>query len=422
MQHVLFVHGTGVRCAEYAATMAVLSEQIGLKGCHLHGCLWGDDYGAQLGQSLSVPLYAQSKALDRGDNDPLEEWARLLLDPFVEIRLVANTSPAETNPFANAQVELAAIARLPVVTARLEADSVVLHLETDEAGITISGASLTALAESAAELRDLSETTDALTRVCNAVGGGTEGNEFAAELAARAIVAGWLLRGEINGLVQPGGDARDSVVGWLARELGASTSQHKAILGSARAAALWPLRNIAGTVGMFALRATAWGTARYRKSLADASSLRIGDILLYQARGEHIRARILDAIRDIGRPVTVIAHSLGGIAAVDLLVKSPHSSVRGLITVGSQAPFLYEIGALTSLERGMTLPSTFPPWLNIFDRNDLLSFMAEPVFPSSDVHDQEVISGQPFPIAHSAYWTQRDFWQAFVTFSNRLQP
>jgi hypothetical protein len=419
MSDVLFVHGTGVRGNEYKETMATLAQQRGLDGWRLHGCLWGDDLGAQLGQARSVPLYAQSKALE-SDTDALQDWTCLLQDPFIEIRIVGSAPSAEHNPFEAAAPEPKAVTRLSAVASRLREPALVLIFGAEPAITTVSGKSLEALAESAAELRDLPGLRDALLRAAALAQGRSEGDDIAAELAARAIVAGWLLRGDANGLAAPDGAGRDAVVSWLSVELGASTEQSKSLLSNATAALLWPLRKLGGTAGTLALRAGKWGAARYRKSLTDASSLRIGDILLYQARGAPIRARIAESIRAIGRPVVLMAHSLGGIAAVDLLVESAGLPVRGLITVGSQAPFLYEIGALASMEPGTALPGTFPPWLNVFDRNDLLSFMAKPIFNSPTVRDEEVVSGQPFPIAHSAYWVQIKFWKAFSTFTDGL--
>ncbi len=113
----------------------------------------------------------------------------------------------------------------------------------------------------------------------------------------------------------------------------------------------------------------------------------------------------------------LLAHSLGGVACVDLLVKEHIESVSLLITVGSQAPFLYEIGALNSLLYGERLPKNFPPWLNIYDQRDLLSYICGPVFPRTEtpLWDVPVDSKQPFPRAHSAYWTNVAVWKTIVS-------
>ena len=71
--------------------------------------------------------------------------------------------------------------------------------------------------------------------------------------------------------------------------------------------------------------------------------------------------------------------------------------------MGSQSPLLYELGALRSLKRGQPLPSAFPPWINLYDPNDLLSYVAEKLFPGR-VNDIKVQSGELPLAAHSAYW------------------
>jgi predicted alpha/beta hydrolase family esterase len=103
----------------------------------------------------------------------------------------------------------------------------------------------------------------------------------------------------------------------------------------------------------------------------------IGDILLYQAKGEDIRGVIQEKITKLEDDVFVLAHSLGGIACFELMTERELPNVKGLITAGSQAPLLYELGALTKLRQPARLPSRFPPWLNLCDQNDLLSYCAD---------------------------------------------
>ena len=110
----------------------------------------------------------------------------------------------------------------------------------------------------------------------------------------------------------------------------------------------------------------------------------------------------------------LLTHSLGGIAAVDLLAAQSLPSVRLLVTVGSQAPFLYEIGALWSLAHSDPLPAHVPAWLNIYDPRDLLSYVGAPLFPGR-IEDVEVNNRQPFPQSHSAYWANPKVWDAIVS-------
>ena len=114
----------------------------------------------------------------------------------------------------------------------------------------------------------------------------------------------------------------------------------------------------------------------------------------------------------------VVAHSLGGIASVELLARTADLPVAALVTCGSQAPFLYETDALGHLRRGNALPGHFPRWFNVYDLNDMLSYAAGGVF-SGRADDFEVRSRQPFPQCHSAYWSQDKMWQALKTWLGR---
>jgi hypothetical protein len=98
-----------------------------------------------------------------------------------------------------------------------------------------------------------------------------------------------------------------------------------------------------------------------------------------------------------------------------LLVREQFANVAGLITIGSQSPFLYEIGAFPALGHPDPLPAHFPPWLNVYDRRDVLSYVGSGVF-GDGVRDVEVDNGQPFPQSHSAYWTNPAVWTAVSEF------
>ncbi len=157
---------------------------------------------------------------------------------------------------------------------------------------------------------------------------------------------------------------------------------------------------------------------RWRGKYTDAAYPFAGDILLYQAHGDPIRHYIRECIEQAAQdapPVVLLAHSLGGIVCLDLLIQQEvvRQQVQVLITVGTQAPFLYEIGALQSLPFGSPLPTPFPRWVNIYDQNDFLSYTAARLF-SRAVTDIQVQNHQPFPQAHSAYWTNKHMWEAIV--------
>ena len=218
---------------------------------------------------------------------------------------------------------------------------------------------------------------------------------------ARAIVAEALAEHEdADTPVVPDAAARDQVVRLLAEDLG---GQERGVPNL-----------VADPVRGHALRLATVRARRLRGALTDAADPSAGDVLLYQARGDRIRAFIAKRVATAAEPVVLLTHSLGGIAAVDLLATRPLPSVRLLVTVGSQAPFLYEIGALSSLAHDDPLPAHMPAWLNIYDPDDLLSYVGAPLFPGQ-VEDVEVSNGQPFPQSHIAYWANPKVWDAIVS-------
>ena len=164
-------------------------------------------------------------------------------------------------------------------------------------------------------------------------------------------------------------------------------------------------------------RATTRVLRRHRNQFTDSAALPIGDILLYQSRGDAVREFVRQKVTKSKPPVMLVAHSLGGIACFDLLALPNPPAVAALVTVGSQPALLYEIGALVSLKPPQPLPAGFPPWLNIYDRNDFLSYVTKRLFPTAD--DLEVNSGQAFPESHGAYFANDEVWRAIRNFSVR---
>jgi hypothetical protein len=100
---------------------------------------------------------------------------------------------------------------------------------------------------------------------------------------------------------------------------------------------------------------------------------------------------------------------------VDLLALPSPPKVASLVTAGSQAPLLYEMGALLSRKPPEGLPAAFPRWLNIFDRDDFLSYVGGRLF--SGVEDFEFQSGQPFPDSHTAYFGDAEIWKKIGSFT-----
>jgi pimeloyl-ACP methyl ester carboxylesterase len=112
------------------------------------------------------------------------------------------------------------------------------------------------------------------------------------------------------------------------------------------------------------------------------------------------------------KPLVLVGHSLGGVILFDLLASGRvQRPVHALVTAGSQAPFFYKCDASETLRLGDS-GRPFTPWLNLYDRNDMLSFLAVSSFASTPgIRDVEVRSGAPFPASHGAYWRLPEVYQ-----------
>ncbi|WP_069757733.1 alpha/beta fold hydrolase, partial [Streptomyces sp. EN16] len=225
--------------------------------------------------------------------------------------------------------------------------------------------------------------------------------EALATLLARALVAaviGAALAEDAP--VIPDGVTRDAAVERVAQELGGAAT------GTSR-----------GLVGRLAARPVLRLGSRYavrrRAALTGAAHPAAGDVLTFLVRGGPLRTALRELVAAVEPPVVLLGHSLGGIVALDTLIEAPLPGVRLLVTVGSQGPFLYETGALPHLEHPEPLPAHVPAWLNIHDRRDLLGFAAAPLFPGR-AEDIATDNRQPFPAAHSAYWTDPAVYRAIA--------
>ncbi|MFD7679191.1 alpha/beta fold hydrolase [Streptomyces sp. NPDC060187] len=329
-------------------------------------------------------------ATTRGVADPEEEdaaaWLLLLTDPLCELRILAALGAADDGlgmPGVQPAGERVADALrkqprdLPPGS---DDPDELAQLLTDTGLVEGYADALNTLSDSV-ELRDASALA--------------QDDIAAAELvtaASRAVVA--LLLVGAGDMVLCTGDERDRLVHVLSGRLGGTARGivFKAVL--LQLGLRWAPQSVLD---------------RKRGEFTSDKASEVGDILRYQTRGGPLRDHLAQVVRESPEPPVVIGHSLGGVALVDTLaeaaVRQQPLPVRLLVTVGSQAPFLHELGALTGLPPGATLPPEFPQWLNIYDRRDLLSYLAKPVFPGdSRVSDHEVHSRQPFPISHSAYW------------------
>lgn len=398
---LLFIHGTGVRQSGYHQTMADLAAGLakaGRKDIVVDGVPWGDTFGVAVDDDAITDVLPLAQKKGFGGDWEAALWAELLKDPLLELRMAAMREVAPPDPQnpvlpgggrpAYAQVD----DRLTAVQQKLS--------DPMPGGVP------------AQTLREAAEWLRAQTVVQKAAAAAPSASDpDLIDALAQAIVAKALA--EMIGQVGVGPDAlyvmdeRRALVRAIA---GLLAPQTKGLRG-------WLQDQVKE---LAEARATSFGKGR-RVDLMRGVTPGIGDILLYQRRGDDILAAIGARIMDLAKdetPLVVLGHSLGGIMLVDLLSRPRPAGrlpVVQLITVGSQAPVLFKFDALGSLRlpAGASAGKPFTPWLNIFDRNDFLSFCASRAFPgvTTGVDDVEVASGVPFPEAHGAYFRLPAFYR-----------
>lgn len=347
------------------------------------GCAWGDDCGAKLRfGGRSIPGVLGNRAVgDDIDVDDVSMWALLDIDPYYELRLFAAEGGAGTESTPHAPPLAREVIRL--VTGLPELPEVLSAAMDCGVADTLPSA--------VAEVLNASPFQEALASP------GAEPTELAGAITRAVVATAIHLGDELDGGTRAiDGQRRDELVAQVSWALAADS---RGTFGRwARAGG-----RLAFELGASRL------LERRRAVITQAVGPVAGDVLLYLARGARIRRHIADCISGLNDDVVLLAHSLGGIATFDVLVKGHFPNVRCLITVGSQIALLHELDALPSLEPG-TLPDSFPvPWLNVYDNRDLLSFLAAPIF-GPGVQDVVVDSRTPFPRSHSAYFGSRDFY------------
>jgi len=155
----------------------------------------------------------------------------------------------------------------------------------------------------------------------------------------------------------------------------------------------------------------------------------IADVIVYQSHT--YRTKIHDRVREVidrelgedagrpGKPIKVIAHSLGGVVAFDMAVRNQDPLyVEAFVTLGSQPAFFHLLDpreGLAPFDEGepVALPATIGRWTNVWDEYDLLAFGTGEVFR---LHDGRVptdtavrctrsrIKGAAFMRSHLGYF------------------
>jgi hypothetical protein len=386
---ILFVHGIGTRRASFDAFFGIIKQNLLARkpDVTIAPCYWGEPYGAELyAHGASIPDYAQTRdfELTTTEDYQIALWEQLYRDPLFEFRLQAIKAQDAESSLAGSPPSdpLSSFTISSTLGTLLEQARIVDEFVQGQKVIQSSEPYQTALH---ATFQDA--------------------NAYPA-ITARALVAQAIVLSEQNMPYAPiayDAPMRDHIVQQVGNDLTESASQ--------RSFTTW----VGEQVFQLALDLGVMDAVqRKRGALTDFVYPQAGDVLLYQGRGEKIRGYIRECIEQASPPVVLLAHSLGGVACVDLLVEQALPQVPLLVTVGSQAPFFYEINALHSLPWQQALPAHFPAsWLNIYDLHDFMSYIGAKLFPSV-IKDVQVDSKQPFPNAHGAYFSNPQTWDAII--------
>jgi hypothetical protein len=322
--NILFVHGTGVRLKAYQKTYLAACDRAKAEGITLPlvECEWGDALGIEA-PVLALPGTPDPEQLQKAA-EVEQQWAYLDTDPLFELRLltIGSGTSAPAVQFGGKPAHERFWDTIEAYNPSLE---------------------LTALLKRVNAWEEWSVAWNAIVKVSPVAKRAVyaSGNETAdaAMALARALFAELNVQVQGQGLPALGAVFRDRIVDRLRVDWG---FQVFALAGKIKAFFTGLLRE-------------------HRREWSDRVWPELGDILLYQANGDGILEFILDKVEKLVPPVYLLAHSLGGIACVDLLVKAAPPNVAGLITVGSQSSLLYELGALRSLKRGQPCQLRFPP-------------------------------------------------------------
>ena len=406
----VFVHGTGVRQPAYGITLAKIEQHLKNKDQYyqVHECYWGEEHGSNLNEGgKSIPTFDTNRSIDgflSEEDYKIGLWNLLYQDPLFELGILSlreSESQSILSPKTAGKV-------LEQTLENFNPSQTLLY-QLAEAGINQA-----VFMQAKKSILDDNNYQNAIHQAQPPLGD----YRFAIAKALVAQSAIFVSRQDGAQALCFTGKRRDQIVDQIVSEIGGSergpVDWVKNLLQEKLPKFLDSAKNI--TINSVLQIPTSLAL-RKRGSLSESVAATTGDVILYQARGQGIRDFIRSKIQEIKHqeptnPLILLAHSLGGIAAVDLLLESNPPEIDLLITVGSQAPLLYEWNALVNMEYklGAKLPDDFPRWLNIYDEKDFLSYVGAGIFPDQ-IEDKKVSNGQPFPASHGAYWDNQMVWE-----------
>lgn len=139
----------------------------------------------------------------------------------------------------------------------------------------------------------------------------------------------------------------------------------------------------------------------------------LGDAFLYQHDPVPFQQRVLDTLKEYctdnnleplgteAQPVSVIAHSFGGIITFDMAMRE-QLWIDHLFTMGSQPAFFNEI--TQQVDRRHRLKPTIKTWHNFYEPLDMLAYRASgfTLHSGHKVEDVEIRCGRV--VTHGCYW------------------
>ncbi len=174
-----------------------------------------------------------------------------------------------------------------------------------------------------------------------------------------------------------------------------------------------------------------------RGALTSAVLPFLADVMTYQSHGRRavVHGRVREVIdKELGaeygtasKPLTVIAHSLGGVISFDMATAERDPlHIDRLITLGSQPAFFHLLdprsGSVPAFEgEPVTLGPNLHRWTNIWDEYDVLAFGVSEMFRLHDGSPpidrpvrcyRDAVRGAALLQSHLGYFTRRSSVQA----------
>lgn len=398
---IVFVHGITVRLTRFNDLLATVRKGFMVQNANfvVDGCYWGDMASSLRYDGASIPDFISGKRSFDGaavDPDDDQQLTMLLLDdPLLELRLLKD--PEDFEPSG------AGFMPLP---AGIDIRNQTLDAARRRIAAT-SAVDAEVLAATGTELSDLK--VQALVKDCFDAAGRSDRALGVVELIdplARAITA------SLYAAVEGKAPKFDQRFQWRRAEVRVQQLLEVELAGQRG----WigdKLKNVAGGAGS---RAVTFAMRHgLRKRIMQSCSLFVGDVLAYMANRDQVQAAlgqvITTSLAAHQGPLTLVGHSLGGIICFDYCLRTAQPIER-LVTVGSQVGLFAELGVFPTLVPSgtakLTTPAVVQKWINIYDPNDILSFLAEPIL--TNVKDIDFNTKSPFPVAHSEYWNQQPLY------------